>query len=159
MFKYRRLVLTLVLVVVLTLFATVVVKAQNEDDTGYFSGGDYCGTITHQVRFLDYNDIFVYANVDDPDEAKAAAVAANAVFRGGAGKVATPTVKVPGGERQKYMLCTKQYKASDKAIPIVLPGGGEGYSAVVAWAPLALVESIVDRYKADEYYKGKAVAR
>ncbi len=135
MFSTRRLVLVFAVVAALLLVALPAL-ADNEDLLA-----SACEGITHQVRFFDYNDIPLFTSSADAENA-------DAVYQGGEGTV-SPYITVPGGERQKYLLCNRSYDSSARFVEVVFVGDGE---ISTFFAPTALVESIVERYKRDGQY-------
>ncbi len=90
------------------------------------------GKPTHQVRFLNFNDIPIYTTEAD-------ALKAFNIFTGveEAAQIPQPTVRVPGGNRQKYLFCGKD-TPGDGTVKIV-------FGSRLYYAPENLVESIVPR--------------
>jgi hypothetical protein len=144
MLKLRRIGLSAVVVCVLGLMAVLVVPAAAQDED-FIS--DLCGTITHQVRFLDYNDIPLFYWSEDAE-------LADAIFRGESDEtLPQPVLRIPGGERQKYLLCNDTYDADNAFVEIVFKGFEDGGMVIYTYfAPTALVESIVRRNLADGSY-------
>lgn len=131
MLSTRRIVLFFVVVAALML---VVVPAFAQDEEG-FSGA--CEGLTHQVRFFDYNDIPLFTSSTDAENA-------DGVFTGGEGLL-SPYITVPGGERQKYLLCNRSYDPEARFVEIV-------FIDSTFFAPVSLVESIVPRLNRDGQY-------
>lgn len=128
MSRNRLFVLAVLAVVFVLMFASVTgVSAASETEA--------CGSKpTHQVRFFDFNDIPLFGSADD-------AAKASGIFLGEEGIVPNKVVTVPGGQRQKYLLCGAHEPGSG-SIKIFFVDGA-------LWAPEALVESVVARYLRD----------
>jgi hypothetical protein len=91
-----------------------------------------------QVRFIDFEDIPLFGS-------KADAIAANEIFiSGSTDSIPRPVVRVPGGQRQKYLLCQETVTQGEGGIA-VFQGGNR------LWAAEVLIESIVTREKTDAF--------
>ncbi len=119
----KRYLIVAIVVLLVAALALTTVSAQTE--------AAVCGsTPTHQVRFFDYNDIPLFGTAED-------AANASAIFQGAEGTVTGVVVRVPGGERQKYLFCSPHEPGSG-SVKII-------HVSKVLFAPEALVESIVPR--------------